>query len=60
MGCVEVRRSREEDGSEEDDGAGGVVKPVKPLWGIAESAAIGCSVTEWVVAGGVDRDVDMR
>ena len=55
MGCVEVRRS-----CEADDGTGGVVKPVRPLWGIAESAAIGCSVTEWVVAGGVDRDVDMR
>lgn len=59
MGCVEVRRSCEEDGSEEE-GAGEVVKPVKPLWGIAESAGIGCSVTEWVVAGGVDREVDMR
>ena len=56
MGCVEVRRS-----CEEDEGAGGVDKPVKPLWGIAESAAMGCSVTEWVVvAGGVDSEVDMR
>lgn len=59
MGCAEVKRSRDEDGSE-DEGAGGVVRPVKPLWGIAERAAMGCSVTEWVVAGGVDREVDMR
>lgn len=56
---MEVRSSCEEDGRE-DEGAGGVVKPVKPLWGIAESAAMGCSVTEWVVAGGVDREVDIR
>lgn len=59
LGCVEVRRSCAEDGSE-DEGAGEVVKPVEPHWGIAESAATGCSVTECVVAGGVDREVDMR
>ena len=59
MGCVEVNRSCEVDGSE-DEGTGGVVKPVMALCGIAERAAMGCNVTEWVVAGGVDRDVDMR
>lgn len=59
MGCVEVRRSCEEDGREEE-GAGEVVKPVKPLWGIAESAAIGCGDAECVVAGGVDRAVETR
>lgn len=49
---------------DDDEGAGVVVvvvvKPVKPLWGIAESAAMGCKVAEWVVAGGVEREVDMR
>lgn len=56
---MEFRRSWDEDGREDEE-AGEVVRPVKPLWGIAESAGMGCSVTEWVVAGGVDRDVDMR
>lgn len=59
---MEVNRSRgEEEGESEGEGAaGGAVKPVSPLWGIAERAAIGCRVTEWVVEGGVDREVDMR
>lgn len=44
----------------EDEGTGGLVRPAMALCGIAESAAMGCSVTEWVVEGGVDREVDMR
>lgn len=53
MGRVEIKRSC---GGE---GAGSAVKPVKPLWGNAERAAMGCRVTEWE-EGGVDREVDTR
>lgn len=56
---MEVSRSCEEDGSE-DEGVGGAVRPVMALWGIAERAGMGCSATEWLVAGGVDRAVEMR
>lgn len=34
------------EGESEGDGAGGLVKPVMALCGMAESAAMGCSVTE--------------
>lgn len=46
-----VRRSREEG---EDDGE------VRPVWGRAERAALGCRIVEWDVDGGVDREVDRR
>lgn len=47
LACVEVRRSCGEDEGERDgEGAGGEVMPVRPPWGIAESAAIGWRVKE--------------
>ena len=56
LGWVEARMSRGEGAG----APGGAVKPVRPLWGIAERAAMGCRVTERLVEGGVDREVDMR
>lgn len=59
LGWVGVSRSREEfEGDVE--GAGGAVRPVRPVWGSADRAAVGCSAAECVLEGGVERDVERR
>ena len=65
LGCSEHRRSRvgedeDEGGVEVDAGAGGEPSPVRPPWGRAERAAVGCKAAGCVVQGGVEREVESR